>query len=127
MSFFCSKFTTIAQYEWFQDVAFKLEDFAEYKVKSEKLANWVFNLSYSKAFSCRPCHCFWISWISLYFALQIESSIYALIFSFVSAIIIYFMAKGLGESKIKMPTIQECKELPWINSRSQYGSYDAKK
>jgi hypothetical protein len=95
MSFFCSKFTTIAQYNWFYDAEFAIENFAKYKLKSEKLAQMVLNLSYSKAFSCRPCHCFWLSFGMFYFAFRIESGIYAFIVAFILALFTYLMAKGL--------------------------------
>lgn len=67
MSFICAKFTTIAQYGWFQDAFFALENFAQYRLKREKLAQMVLNFSYSKAFYCRPCHSFWISLHLIYF------------------------------------------------------------
>jgi hypothetical protein len=124
MSFFCSKFTTIAQYEWFQDASFWLEEFAQNKLKSKKLAKWVLNLSYSKAFICRPCHCFWLSWIALYFALRIESSVYAFGISFILALMTHFMAKGLEEKPKQRYINEDFKNAPWTNGRSQYGGYD---
>lgn len=127
MSFFCSKFTTIAQYNWFQDGAFALESFVQYKLKSKKLANWVLNLSYSRAFYCRPCHCFWLSFVSLFFALRIESTIYALICAFILGLITYLMAKGLEEKPKKEIDDEALKNEPWTNSRSQYGNYEGQK
>jgi hypothetical protein len=101
MSFFCSKFTTIAQYNWFADAEFAIENFAKHKLKSEKLAQMVLNLSYSKAFYCRPCHVFWLSLGMFYFAFLIESSIYAFIVAFILALFTYLMAKGLERTDDK--------------------------
>jgi len=98
ISFFCSKFTTIAQYDWFQDAFFELEKkvrYCRFKRYREKLAQIVLNFSYSKAFSCRPCHAFWLSLGMFYFAFRIESSIYAFIVAFILALFTYLMAKGL--------------------------------
>lgn len=101
MSFFCSKFTTIAKYNWFADAEFAIENFAKHKLKSEKLAQMVLNLSYSKAFYCRPCHVFWLSLGMFYFAFRIESSIYAFIVAFILALFTYLMAKGLERTDDK--------------------------
>jgi len=95
MSFFCSKFTTIAQYNWFADAAFAIENFAKHKLKSDKLAQMVLNLSYTKAFYCRPCHAFWLSFVMFYFSFRIESSVYAFIVAFILALFTYLMANGL--------------------------------
>jgi len=99
MSFICAKFTTIAQYSWFQDAFFALENFAKYKLKREALAQMVLNFSYSKAFYCRPCHVFWLSLVALFFAFRIESNIYAFAFAFIFAFFNYLMTLGLDAEK----------------------------
>jgi len=127
MSFFCSKFTTMAQYNWFHDVEFAIENFAKHKLKSDKLTQMVLNLSYSKAFYCRPCHAFWLSLGMFYFAFRIESSFYAFFVAFILALFTYLMANGLDKVKAVKTTIEQCEAVPWINSRSQFGGYDGAK
>lgn len=127
MSFICAKFTTIAQYGWFQDAFFELEKrvrYCRFKRYREKLAQMVLNFSYSKAFYCVPCHVFWLSLIALFFAFRIESNIYAFAIAFVFAFFNYLIALGLEEKPKPALDIEALKNELWVNSRSQYGNYD---
>lgn len=125
MSFICAKFTTIAQYGWFQDAFFALENFVKYKLKREKLAQIVLNFSYSKIFYCRPCHSFWLSWVALFFALRIESNVFAIVFAFIFAFFNYLMALGLEEKHKAALDVEVLKNEPWSNGdRCLYGNYE---
>jgi hypothetical protein len=130
MSFFCSKFTTIDKFAWFQNAVFALENFAEYKLKSEKLAKWVLNRSYSKVFSCRTCHCFWISVHLFFLWFKLASVQFLPIYIvYISALsyINYLMLKGLEPKKRAEIDNETLKNMPWTNSRSQYGNYEGQK
>lgn len=81
-SYFLAKFTTIGSRIWFGDAVFSLENFARFKLKSEKLAKIILGLSYSKAFICRPCHTFWICLLLHCFIFGLFQSAFVSLFAF---------------------------------------------
>jgi hypothetical protein len=85
LSYFLSKFTTVGNSSKFGDLVFWIEDIVKFKFKKPKLANWILNASYSKAFVCYPCHSFWICffvhWVtfSFWYALLVALLTYGII------------------------------------------------
>ena len=69
-----AKITTLGRYYRFGIMI----DWLFEKIQNEKIANFVFNLSFNKAFICVPCHCFWLS---LLFFLNLFNPIFALFFA----------------------------------------------
>jgi len=94
ISFFCSKFTTIARYDWFSNFFYNLEFIAHKRLNAPKLGSWILNFSYSKIFYCQPCHSFWISLTMFYFVfIQIHTLYITLTLAFFSALMVYFTVK----------------------------------
>jgi hypothetical protein len=117
ISFFCSKFTTIAKYSWFQNGVFALEKFAKKRI-SQKAAQFILNRSYSKAFYCRSCHCFWISLGLLFVLFRYQCFYYTFTMSFLLSLVAYLMANGLDEQHL------EGMKGDLLNTRNVGANYD---
>lgn len=74
-----AEYTTIGQKIWFGE----LIEYINNRIKYDSISKWITNLSYSKLFICKPCHVFWISFLTGISTSRfiIDNNVYFLLFN----------------------------------------------